>query len=154
MVAGAPIGREQEFESLLAAAQDAAAGRGSVVFLAGPTGSGKSSLLKAVAQALDQTDAEKQLEVVSVLCYETSAGNPLGPFGEVLRALTSRKRRGDRAKRAVELVRQVAPPLVELIPIIGKVAALGVKTAADVGVYALGGNHEAQQAQLASDRFP
>ena len=51
----------------------------------------------------------------------------------------------------IELVGQVAPPLVELIPVIGKLAALGVRAAADVGVYALGGDHERQQAQLASD---
>ena len=48
MAAAAPIGREREFEALLAAARDAAAGRGSIVFLAGATGSGKSFLLKAL----------------------------------------------------------------------------------------------------------
>jgi len=147
----APIGREREFYALLAAAEEAAAGRGSIVFLAGPTGGGKSSLIKALTEALAASETEPQPEVVSVLCYETSAGNPLGPFGEVLRALTSRERRGDRAKRVIELVRQIAPPLVELIPVIGKLAALGVKAAADVGVYALGADHQAQQAQLASD---
>ena len=51
----------------------------------------------------------------------------------------------------LELVSQVAPPLVELIPVIGKLAAVGVKAAAGVGVYALGGDHEAQQAEQAAD---
>jgi tetratricopeptide (TPR) repeat protein len=147
----ASIGRERELEALVTAAREAAAGRGSIVFLAGPTGSGKSSLVKALVDALASTDAQPKPEVISVLCYETSAANPLGPFGEILRALTNLERRGDRAKRVIELVKQVAPPLVELIPVIGKLAALGVKAAADVGVYALGGDHELQQAQLASD---
>lgn len=146
-MAAAPIGREREYEELVGAAREAAARRGSVVFLGGRNGSGKSSLIRALADSLQGPE----LEVVSVVCYETSVGNPLGPFGEVLRALTSRERRGDRAKRVLEIVGQVAPPLVELIPVIGKLAALGLKAAADVGVYALGGDHEAQQAQLASD---
>ena len=34
---------------------------------------------------------------------------------------------------------------------IGKLAALGVKAAADAGVYALGGDHEAQRAERAAD---
>ena len=144
----APIGREEELGSLVDAARAAAGGVGQVVFLDGPTGSGKSFLLKALGEELAGDDGP---DVVSVLCYETSAGNPLGPFGEVLRALTSRERRGDRAKRALEVVGQVAPPIVELIPVIGKLAALGVKTAADLGVYALGGSHEAQQTELAVD---
>ena len=46
-VPAAVIGRERELDALSAAATDAAAGRGRVVFLAGPTGSGKSALLKA-----------------------------------------------------------------------------------------------------------
>ena len=146
-----PIGREQELGRLVAAAEGAAAGHGRLVFVEGPTGSGKSLLLKALGEAVAELPEENRPDVVSVLCYETGAGNPLGPFGEVLRALTSRERRGDKAKRALELIGQIAPPLVELIPVIGKLAALGVKTAADVGVYALGGNREAQQFELAAD---
>jgi predicted ATPase len=146
-----PIGRERELGQLLEVAARTKQGRGSVVFLSGPTGSGKSMLVKALGDALAAQPADERPDVVSAVCYETSAGNPLGPFGEILRALTSRERRGDRAKRVLELVKQVAPPLVELIPVIGKLAALGVKTASDVGIYALGGSHETQQAELASD---
>ncbi len=141
----APIGREAELEQLLGTARQAASGQGSIVFLAGPTGSGKSFLLNAFTATPEGRDA------VSVLCYETGASNPLGPFGEVLRALTSKERRGDQAKRVLDVVGRVAPPLLELIPVIGKLAALGVKAGSDLGVYALGGNHETQQAQLASD---
>jgi len=147
----APIGRDRELGLLVQAAEDAAGGRGSVVFLEGPTGSGKSYLLKALGDAVGELPEEARPDVVSVLCYETGAGNPLGPFGEVLRALTSRERRGDKAKRTLEVIGEVAPPLVELIPVIGKLAALGVKAGAQLGVYALGGNREAQQMELASD---
>ena len=151
MPGAAPIGRERELEELLDRARDAAGGKGSIVFLAGPTGSGKSFLLKTFTEALAAEELDPKPEVVTALCYETTPGNPLGPFGEILRALTNKERRGDRAKEILGLVRDVAPPLVELIPVIGKLAALGVKTAADIGVHALGGDHEAAQTQLASD---
>ena len=123
MVHVTPIGREQELARLVGAAESAAGGTGRIVFLEGPTGSGKSLLVKALADAVGDLPEGDRPDVVSVLCYVTGAGNPLGPFGEVLRALTSRERRGDKAKRALELIGQIAPPLVELIPVIGKLAA-------------------------------
>ena len=66
MAATAPIGREREFDALRAAASEAAAGRGAIVFLAGATGCGKSFLLKALADALEPDDTE----VVIVRCYD------------------------------------------------------------------------------------
>jgi hypothetical protein len=149
MASAAPIARERELEQLLEAAAAAKAGQGSIVFLSGETGSGKSVLLKALLRELEAN--EDRLESVYVLCYETGAGNPLAPFVEVLRALASEARRGAKAKRIIELVGQVAPALVALIPGFGTLAAVGVKAAADVGVYALGGSHEEQQLQLASE---
>ncbi|HXV33621.1 MAG TPA: AAA family ATPase [Gaiellaceae bacterium] len=146
-----PIGRDEELTQLVQAAESAAGGRGSIVFLEGPTGSGKSLLLKSLADAVAELPGDKRADVVSVVCYETGAGNPLGPFGEVLRALTSQDRRGEKAKGTLELIGRIAPPLVELIPVIGKLAAVGVKAASDLGVYALGGNREAQQLELAAD---
>jgi tetratricopeptide (TPR) repeat protein len=137
----APIGREREYEALVAAARDAAGGRGSIVFLAGRNGTGKSALIRALNANLGD-----EYEAAAVVCYETGVGNPLGPFGEVLRALASK---GARAKRVLEVVGQVAPPLVELIPVIGKLAAVGLKAAATA--YGLGADHQAQQAQLAED---
>lgn len=145
-MAAAGIGREAEFQQLLTAGREAAERHGSVMFLAGRTGSGKSFLLKSFAAAL----ADANVDVVSVVCYETSAANPLGPFVEALRALTNEERRGDRAKRVLELLGKVAPPLLELIPMVGTVAGKLAKAGTDVGVYALGG-HEEQQKELAAD---
>ena len=147
----APIGRETELADLLERAQKAVAGQGSIVFLAGPTGSGKSFLLKTFTERIAALEADPKPEVVSVLCYDTSPDNPLGPFGEILRSLTSKDRRGDKAKEILGLIKDVAPPLVELIPVVGKLAALGVQTGAAIGIHALGGDHEQAQAQLASD---
>jgi tetratricopeptide (TPR) repeat protein/type II secretory pathway predicted ATPase ExeA len=141
MTTASPTGREREYETLLGAARDAIAGHGSIVFLAGRTGTGKNRLTKALTNQLAD-----EYEVASVVCYEPGINNPLAPFGEVLRALAER---GERARRIKEIVGEVAPALVELIPVIGKLAAVGVKAA--VSAYGLGTDHQAQQAELAQD---
>jgi tetratricopeptide (TPR) repeat protein len=145
-MAAVGIGRDEELRRLLTAGREAAGGQGSVVLLAGPTGSGKSFLLKNLASGLSDTG----VDVVSVLCYETGVANPLGPFIEALRALTNEERGGERAKRILELLGKVAPPILELFPIFGPLAGKAVKAGTDVGVYALGG-HEEQQKELAAD---
>lgn len=145
-MAAVGVTREQDLRRLLTAVGEAADGHGSVIFLAGPTGSGKSFLLKQVGAGSGDT----HVDVVSVLCYETGAANPLGPFIEGLRALTNEERRGDRAKRILEFLGKVAPPLLELIPMVGAIAGKAVKAGSDVGIYALGGREE-QQKELAAD---
>ena len=70
MATAAPTGREREYETLLAAARDAAGGRGSIVLLAGRTGTGKNSLVRALAQNLGD-----DYEVSSVVLYDTSTGS-------------------------------------------------------------------------------
>jgi energy-coupling factor transporter ATP-binding protein EcfA2 len=82
-----PIGRRQELDRLLGLTREARAGDGSVVFLLGRAGSGRSPLLRAFAEVV-RGDGDEHSELVQAACYETSAANPLGPFGEVLRALS------------------------------------------------------------------
>jgi predicted ATPase len=132
------IGREQELGELVAALEEAAAGRGSVVFLAGDPGSGRTTVLGALEEAAGTRESLERLEVVGASCYELDRSNPLGPFLEILRGLTTEDRRWTRAKRTLELVRDIAPPLVGLIPGLGGIAALGVKAAAETGIYAVG----------------
>lgn len=145
----ANIGREKELQELLGIAEETRAGHGSVIFLAGSTGSGKSSLVKAFADSVSKAEGEERVDVVATTCYETGVDNPLGPFGEVLRALTNDGLRGKRVKRIRELMTEVSPDLVALIPVIGKFAALGIKVVS--GVYAAGANDESQQTQRAAD---
>ena len=57
----AAVGREREFQALLDAADDAQAGRGAVVFLAGATGSGKSALLREFAAELASRSRGEQI---------------------------------------------------------------------------------------------
>ena len=52
----APTGREREYDALVAAARDATAGHGSIVFLAGRNGTGKSALIRALTEELDDDE--------------------------------------------------------------------------------------------------
>ena len=68
------------------------------------------------------------------------ASGSVDALKEVLKVLTA-KPRGQRARRALELIREVAPGLLALIPGVGPAAALGAKAAANVGVFAIGESH-------------
>lgn len=151
MTQAATIGRERELEELLGVLRATAEGRGGVVFLSGVTGSGKSHLLAMLREQAENVPELERVEVLGALCYETGANNALGPFGEIMRALTKDDRRRTKARRVLEIIGNVAPPLVELIPVIGKLAATGVKAVSTVGVYALGGSAETEHQQLAYD---
>ena len=141
----AVIGRERELDALSAAAMETAEGRGCVVFLAGPTGSGKTDLLNATAARVEAANPEA--DVVQAYCFEATPTNPLGPFSEILGTLANVEHRGDRARRVLELVGQVAPPLLAFIPGVGPIAGAGAKAASDVGARIFGEKHDVQQAQ-------
>jgi tetratricopeptide (TPR) repeat protein/energy-coupling factor transporter ATP-binding protein EcfA2 len=141
-----PAGREPEFQTLLDVVADAQTGRGAVVLVAGPSGIGKSELVRAFTDALAAPD-EPGVEVESVICYARTQANPLGPFGEVLRAQTDPKRDA-RTKRVKALIKEVAPDLLGLIPVIGNYASHAFQIAVKV---AAAGGPEKQQEQLASD---
>src|SRR4051794_261750 len=143
--------REREFAQLRDRLRPVPDGAGAVVFLSGATGSGKSSLLRSLREEAEGSPDLDRLEVIDVTCYESGTVNPLAPFGEVLRALTEADRRRTTARRAVEIISEVAPPLVELIPVIGKYAAGAIRAGSALGAYSLGGNPQAEQLQLASD---
>jgi tetratricopeptide (TPR) repeat protein len=127
MGVAAPPGREHEFQALLDVAAEAKAGRGAVVLLSAPSGRGKSHLLDTFQSALADPEADGGIELEKVRCFaNTSQNNPLGPFGEVMRALIDPKRQA-RMKRIKKLVEEVAPHLVAMIPVIGNALSEGVR---------------------------
>jgi tetratricopeptide (TPR) repeat protein len=142
-----PVGRECEFQTLLDVVANARTGRGAVVLVAGPSGIGKSELVREFTDALAASEGEADVEVESVICYARTHANPLGPFGEVLRAQTDPKREA-RTKRVKALIKEVAPDLVGLIPIIGNAASHALQ----IGMKVFdAGSPEEQQEKLASD---
>src|SRR3954468_7560470 len=115
-----PVGRGPELEELRAAHAAAQASGAAVVFLTGPTGSGKSALLGAFTAEV--TESDDAPEARSFVCDEFSDMNALGPFGDILRSLTEPSAGRRRAERAKKLIAEVVPTLAGLIPTIGTLA--------------------------------
>lgn len=80
---GPLVGRERELQSLVAAVDDAAAGHGRLVMLAGEPGVGKTRLAQEGTLSLIQRD----FIVAAGRCYEPERTVPYYPFLEVLNRL-------------------------------------------------------------------
>src|SRR5919201_899148 len=84
-------------------------------------------LLQALAAEVDERDELEELELVTVSCSELGTNDPLQPFVEILRKLTERDRRRTKAKRVLEVVGEVAPAVLGLIPGLGTAGAVVVR---------------------------
>ena len=73
--APALLEREAQMDALVAAATDAAAGRGSVVLVTGEAGSGKTSVVRAFLETV-----RRDLRVLSGACDDLVAPRTLGPL--------------------------------------------------------------------------
>ena len=91
------IERERELAALAAAAEEAKAGDGSVVLIAGEAGIGKSSLVNALGSVLPQ-----ETRILVGYCDDLATPRVLGPLrdlmGDVGRALTQALESGDRGR--------------------------------------------------------
>lgn len=76
------VGRQAEYETMLAKLAEAQSGRGSVILLAGEPGIGKTRLTEEVCD-----HAAAAATVVRGNCYEGDVAAPFGPWLEALRSL-------------------------------------------------------------------
>jgi class 3 adenylate cyclase len=100
------VGRQLEFEQLLAAWQDAREGRGRVVSIVGEAGLGKSRLIHEFKQHLGQADAS----YLEGSCFAYGGTISYLPFVEILRVYLQL----DHAQSEAEAKRQIAGRLAEL----------------------------------------
>ncbi|GGK79361.1 KAP family NTPase [Ornithinimicrobium pekingense] len=102
----------------------------SAVFgLSGPWGSGKTSLVNMIVEEL--VTAHSKWEVARFTPWATS--DILGLLSEFYASLAEvlPKKKGEQFRRALAVTATVAAPAANLIPIVGGVAAEGVRTAGD-----------------------
>jgi class 3 adenylate cyclase/tetratricopeptide (TPR) repeat protein len=116
------VGRQDELAVLTAAIDDGAAGRGGVITLAGPTGVGKSRLVR------DALAARPDVPVFAVRAEPYGAVSPYRPFRDPVRALLGIER-AESDVMAAELLRagrRIDDSLVLLAPLLGQVAHVEV----------------------------
>ena len=75
------VGRQQEMQELLAALEDARAGRGRLVMLAGEPGIGKTR----IAEELEIYSVDQGFQVLWGKCYEGEGAPPYWPWVQPLR---------------------------------------------------------------------
>lgn len=126
------VGRERELEWLEQCLENAAAGKGRVVFVTGEPGAGKSSLISRfmVNAALRLPD----VQLIGADCSEQfGAAEPYEPFVEAFRNLVAHEQKpGSRWSNLRDLASEVAPSWLEAIPVAGSLIAASVTTAMEL----------------------
>lgn len=145
------VARRPQLERLADSVRSAIDGHGSIVFLSGSRGSGKSALLKSLVESVSSAKKRPDIVPASVICHEAGGrADPLGPFWEILSDLTDTERWRDRARKILKLIESVAPDLLRLIPVFGNAAAKAAQVTTGV-VGAVVGQEEQQQVKRAGD---
>jgi tetratricopeptide (TPR) repeat protein len=146
------VGREPELEQLLGALRSAVTGKGSTIFLSGEAGLGKQTLLDEVARRAEGDPELAAIAFVTGTCQREHEGqNPYEPFAEILVSLVATGP-VEKAKHAlIEVLKEMAPDWLGMIPVVGAGVGAGVKTALRVReVYR--GEADEERERLAQDR--
>ena len=105
------VGRQRELGVLKAALEDARAGRGRVVMLAGEPGIGKTRMIEELASYATTTGSQ----VLWGRCYEDSGAPPYWPWIEVTRARV----REIEAAQLLQDMERGAARIAEIVPEVG-----------------------------------
>ncbi|HEX2094949.1 MAG TPA: AAA family ATPase [Longimicrobiaceae bacterium] len=124
------VGRELEVRQILAVLERGVAGHGSVVFVEGSAGIGKSVLIRKLIEKLLCTPDLKDAVVAYGHCYEeTGPQNAYQPFVEILGSIANSPARRDLRDVLGAAFKKTAPDWLQAIPMIGPLLGAGAKTA-------------------------
>lgn len=125
------VGREAQIAKLKNLIKHAAQNQGSMTFLAGEPGIGKSELIEATIQQTASTPELEDAHYAYAYCFEdTGNQNAYQPLLDLLVQLTkAQRKRGEFAKFILSLVKETGPDWLQMIPGIGPAISAGIKTA-------------------------
>ena len=128
------VGREQDLETVGRSFQEATQGKGSVVFITGEAGIGKTTFINEFkARYVDARNAASKnkktpdIRFAEAKCPDFTSsgrGEPYAPFTEIISSLVA----GDKSNKMAEIAREVGPDWFEYVPVIGKALKLVSKT--------------------------
>ncbi|MFQ5889006.1 MAG: DUF4112 domain-containing protein [Gemmatimonadota bacterium] len=122
------VGRAQELQRLKGRFSAAVEGRGSVVFITGEAGAGKSTLIEQFLQ--EATAATPAPKIVDSICSEQfGAGEPYQPFIEAFSELLREGGRSGGKATLAQMAKEIAPAWLGLVPVVGDIMKAGVSTA-------------------------
>lgn len=137
MASGGFSGRQFELSTLFHLVDSAAMGHGGVVLVGAPAGGGKTALIDEFRRRLSERPASQSVLQLQGNCSDaTGSANAYEPFAEALVGATTHgvSREGRRKNSlVVELLKNVAPDLLSMLPVIGPAAAAVSKAAATTG---------------------
>jgi tetratricopeptide (TPR) repeat protein len=147
------IGRETELAQLKSLLIEGAHGRGSILFIQGEAGMGKTLLLDMLQTAAHLSAELDNVRFTYGYCHEeTGTNSAYQPLIEILDALTKADQRGrDIAKLILTILKETGPDWLQIIPGVGAAVSAGIKTVTIAGQWlAAAGDAQHDTASLAS----
>ncbi|MBU7030389.1 MAG: tetratricopeptide repeat protein [Theionarchaea archaeon] len=126
------VGRQKELKGLKNSMQNALDGKGSVVFIAGEAGSGKTKLINKLLEGLEpkkdeknKSKKDKKIQIARTDCLESIGdADPFSPFSDIFDELFVDKSKQD-AKRIWDAAVEVSE-LFEKVTVLGETFSLGI----------------------------
>ena len=127
------IGREAELAALLDASHQAAARHGTMVLVEGGPGLGKSTLVEHFRTRLRDSSRTRPVTSAVGYCYEGGTDSAFYPWIEALSQLAVQGPERHVGKLTLDLIREVGPDLLRVVPVLGDAAAAGLKALSVAG---------------------
>lgn len=119
------IGRKKEIEQLEKALTETTKGNGKLILIKGSAGAGKSGI---VQEFLTQHRQSKNVLIGVSECNDKENLNAYAPFKDILIQLNTNSEKKDTQNKFKKFISEAGTSWIELIPIIGSYAKVGVET--------------------------
>jgi predicted ATPase len=146
------VGRQELLQGLIQVLAQGWNYHGSVVFIEGTAGIGKSTLLKMLQEEAAQLPELERATFVYGSCYEsTGSQNAYQPFIDIFETLTrTNVKQKNVGTLTLNIIKETAPDWLQVIPVVGAALGAGVKSATIAGQWFLGATDDIEKNQSKS----
>ncbi len=145
------VGRAEILQKLIQVLAQGWNYHGSVVFIEGVAGIGKTMLLKMLQEQVTHFPELAKTTFTFGSCYEsTSSQNAYQPFIDILEALTKPTKKRSAAILTLNILKETAPDWLQIVPVVGAALGAAVKAATIAGQWLLDAHDDTQANQSKS----